>query len=559
VASRLGRFSFMPVVAASIVLVGSLVLCIALTPVSSNWAYFSLPTRAWQLAAGGILAIGLRGPARLPRPVAALTGWAGLALIAVSLVVIDPTTPYPGIAAAVPTAGTLGLIAGRDAIGSPGWLILCRLPLRWLGRVSYSLYLWHWPVLILGPSLIAGADVEGAPSIDPTILPLALIGASVVLAALSWRLVEEPFRAGRLSGGGRRRAFAVAAAALLSVTVASTGLSRAAESEVSTATTGDTANDLGDAWDDTYQPSEAPDPSRVLSGSPGARDPSSPPTSPSPAPSATPSPRPEPLLEGPLPSGLRPSLAGARDDDDRLVRDGCGLTLAGTEPPDCVYGDEAGELTVALVGDSHAMHWFPAFERLARLRHWRLVPFTKYSCVFVDMRIWTDFLKREYTECETWRERVITKLRRLKPDLVVITSTKWFPTIAPRDDEPKRQGAALAALIERIPSPVAILVDTPRSDHDVPACLARNQKAIERCTTPKAAAFGWRNRIREVEARRLTGAPLIDLSKSICPTDPCPAIIGRRIVYRDHHHLTATFAASLARDLDAAITKVLAG
>jgi hypothetical protein len=175
------------------------------------------------------------------------------------------------------------------------------------------------------------------------------------------------------------------------------------------------------------------------------------------------------------------------------------------------------------------------------------------------MRIWTDYLKREYTECETWRERVVTKLRRLKPDLVVISSTKWFPTIGPRDDEPKRQGAALAALIERIPSPVAILVDTPRSDHDVPACLARNPKAIERCTTPKAAAFTWRNRIREVEARRLTGAPLIDLSTSVCPTDPCPAIVGRNMVYRDHHHLTATFAASLARDLDAAIAKVLAG
>jgi hypothetical protein len=127
-----------------------------------------------------------------------------------------------------------------------------------------------------------------------------------------------------------------------------------------------------------------------------------------------------------------------------------------------------------------------------------------------------------------------------------------------RDSEPKRQGAALAALIERIPGRVAILIDTPRSEHDVPACLARHPKEIEDCTTPKDAALGWRHRIREVEARRLSGAPVIDLSTSICPTDPCPPIIGRRMVYRDHHHLTATFARSLARDLDAAIAKVLA-
>ena len=73
----------------------------------------------------------------------------------------------------------------------------------------------------------------------------------------------------------------------------------------------------------------------------------------------------------------------ARDDEDRLLRDGCALGLAGTEPPDCVYGDKRGIITVALVGDSHAMNWFPAFQRLADRHHWRLVPFTKFSCVFV--------------------------------------------------------------------------------------------------------------------------------------------------------------------------------
>ena len=250
-------------------------------------------------------------------------------------------------------------------------------------------------------------------------------------------------------------------------------------------------------------------------------------------------------------------MANARDDEDRLLRDGCGLGLAGTEPPDCVYGDRHGAFTAALVGDSHAMNWFPAFERLAGRRHWRLVPFTKFSCVFVDMRIWSDHLKREYTECEVWRERVVAKLRRLKPDLVVISSNKWFPPVIDRDGEPKRQGAALARLIERIPGTIAILVDTPRSNHDVPACLARHPAAIEACTTPRKAALGWRHRIREVEAGRRSGSPLIDLSKAICPTDPCPPIIGKRLVYRDHHHLTATFARSLARDLDRALAKIL--
>jgi hypothetical protein len=346
-------------------------------------------------------------------------------------------------------------------------------------------------------------------------------------------------------------------AALLSVTVASTGLSYVAERDMAAgladAAVDDPARDddldwIGSPVDDPTPRPAGPSPT----SSPASQDPGRVPT-----PTATPVPRAKPRIDGRIPRDLTPSLGKARADEDPLLADGCALGLAGAEPPDCTYGDADGSVTVALVGDSHAMNFFPAFQRLADRHHWRLVPFTKFSCVFVDMRIWSTHLEREYTECATWRERVVDRLRRLKPDIVVIASNKWFPPIIDRDGEPARQGAALARLIERIPGKVAILVDTPRSDHDVPACLARHPTAIEACTTARKAAIGWRHRQREVEARRLTRAPLIDLTKAICPVDPCPPIIGKRLVYRDHHHLTATFAASLARDLDPALAKLL--
>jgi hypothetical protein len=218
-----------------------------------------------------------------------------------------------------------------------------------------------------------------------------------------------------------------------------------------------------------------------------------------------------------------------------------------------VYGDPDGALTVALVGDSHAAHWFPALDLLARQRGWRLVPFTKFSCIFVDMRIWSPRLKREYTECEAWRERVVDRLVALRPDLVIVASDRWLPVVIDRDNEPERQGEAMARLIRRIPGAVAIIADTPRSDHDVPACLAQHRNAIERCTTTQTAAFGWRHLRRETEAARLTGATVVDLSAATCPTDPCPPVIGSMLVYRDHHHLTATFARSLADELEAAL------
>jgi hypothetical protein len=210
-------------------------------------------------------------------------------------------------------------------------------------------------------------------------------------------------------------------------------------------------------------------------------------------------------------------------------------------------------VTVALVGDSHAEQWFPTLELLAKERGWRLVPFTKYSCPFVDMPVWSPYLDREYTECEAWRENVVDRLVELRPDLVIVASDRWFPVVANRDDDPERQGAAMARLIKRIPGTVAIVVDTPRSEFDVPACLAQHRDAIERCTTSRTDAFGSRHRRREVEAARLTGASLVDLSGATCPTDPCPPIIGTTLVYRDHHHLTATFAISLAGDFEAAL------
>jgi hypothetical protein len=274
------------------------------------------------------------------------------------------------------------------------------------------------------------------------------------------------------------------------------------------------------------------------------------------APGSTAAPGPGPKINGPVPRNLTPSLGKARDDTDPLRDDGCGLSLAGSRPPDCVYGDVHGDFTVALVGDSHAAHWFPAVDVVARRNGWRLVPFTKFSCVFVDMRIWSPLLKREYRECEAWREHVLDRLAELRPDLVIIASDQELPVVSADDDDPERQGQAVARLIERIPGAVAIIVDTPRSDHDVPACLARHRDAIERCTTSRAAAFGPLYRRREVEAARLTGATVVDLSDAVCPGDPCPPIIGTMLVYRDHHHVTATFAASLADDLEAALPAV---
>jgi len=556
--------------------VGSFVFALWLTESFAPWAFYSLPSRLWELALGGLLAVAAGGLARVPRMMLLPVGWIGVGLIAAALLVVDGMTPYPGSAALLPTLGAAALIVG-GAGGPVGW-VLTREPVRFVGRISYSLYLWHWPILVL-PSLATGEPL-------PLVLSCALGLSSVLVAAASWRLIEEPFRRGRLWTRRPRLVVATALTTAIAVAGLSLGLgdyslarvaavgSSPARAEVALegpSSTEPEATDSG-ATDPAATPEPAATPPTAdptptpATESPVATDPGEPSSAPSatastPEPSPTPQPTPpvEPQVvpnPWPLPAGLRPALADARDDKERIIRDGCFMSLKGSKPPECVYGDPNGAFTVALVGDSHAAHWFPAVEAIAKARGWRLITFTKASCVFVDLPIYSPILKRQYTECEAWRPQVVERLVEERPDLTIVSSDRWLPTSIKRDSNLERQGEAMARLLNQIPGAKAIIGDTPASRVDVPVCLSANAGDITRCATSRIEAFGRQKLVRERSAAAASNATVVDLSDAICPGDPCQAVVGDTIVQRDDHHLTATFARSLAGRLEAALPTV---
>jgi peptidoglycan/LPS O-acetylase OafA/YrhL len=135
---------------AGVIVVASFGIAIWLTEANAPWAFFSLMTRAWELGLGAFLAIGATQLARIPDRPAALTAWLGLVLIGLAGVLLDTATPFPGTAALMPTVGSALVIAGgfRPSALAPGRWLSKAIP-RFLGRISYSLYLWHWPLLVI--------------------------------------------------------------------------------------------------------------------------------------------------------------------------------------------------------------------------------------------------------------------------------------------------------------------------------------------------------------------------------------------------------------------------
>jgi peptidoglycan/LPS O-acetylase OafA/YrhL len=543
--------------------------CLYLTDVAAPWAFYSLPTRAWQLALGGLLAVPGAGLARLPGSLATPIGWLGLLAVLAALVLIDPTTPYPGLAALLPTLGAGALILAGTRRWAPGRL-LAMAPMRFLGRISYSLYLVHWPFLVLpAASLAIGEQL-------PLELRVVLALDSIAAAWAVHRLVERPFHRSRVLAIRPGRTLALAGAAMAATVVISAGVGATAArlldgewplpwtasgratdpgpdgKEIVAEPSGPAApvpSDLPESPEPSATASPAPDPS----GSPGPTA-SATPAPQSPTPTSTPAPT-QPAGAVPLPADVRPALSRAASDREPLDRDGCSAGYLATRPPDCVYGDRGGGTTLALVGDSHASQWFPALERIAVDEGWRLVPFIKVSCRFVDLPMVARELKREYTECPIWREHVITRLQELRPALVVVASARGMQPLLARDDDPRRQGEAMARLLARIPGRIAILVDTPQSRYDVPRCLSAHVRDVRACETSRSYAFNWRHRLLEETAAAASGAALIDLSDRICSRDPCPVLDERTIVYRDPHHMTATFARSLAGTLRKALPR----
>lgn len=462
----------------------SLIACIWLTRLAQPWAFFGMPLRAWEFALGAMVVIARRRPQT--HVVSELCAWFGLIAIAVAALLLREDQSFPGYLATLPAGGTALLLLGvREREGAVyASRLLALRPLVRLGDLSYSWYLWHWPVLVWTSVLWPG------PSIWQVV---CAVGLSLALAQASLRWVENPIRRARLGGLRSGHLVAVALSSSMLLALLAWGLMR---------------------W---------------------------------PAPAD----RADELLRFEAATGDRP----------RLYKEACHLFYFDTEPKLCAFGSTAAEKTVVLLGDSHAAQWFPALEALAIRWNWRLVSITKASCPALYLGTQNPALRRDYVECDTWREHALSHIDAIRPDLVVITSASYYPA-SPRD-----RGTALARILARLrgsTTATVVLRDTPQPGFNVPSCLARaawrGDSSPTACHFPVESDRVWHKALASAEQEVISGNPsayYVDLSRALCSASPCEVEQGGVVLFSDAHHLTASFARKLETRLAEALTKML--
>jgi peptidoglycan/LPS O-acetylase OafA/YrhL len=505
----------------------SFALSLVATPFAPAVAFFSLPTRAWQLAVGGLVALTVLQWRRLSARAGAATGWVGLALILLSCTWLSGTTPYPGIAALLPTLGAALVIGAGCAIPTQGCgRVLGLSPMRAIGRISYSWYLWHWPVLLLAPPLLGH--------------PLGLVGrvaAAAVsggLAVLTLRLIENPLRFAApirrsawasLALGGAATAVAVCVGFAL-LLVVPTPVGRGAPSAALTITAPVVpAGSAIEAYDTAVKQAFAQMQSTVAVS----------------------------VDVKAVPSNLQPRFGDVEAEQKVFMGSGCLRAPLQGGQPECATGDTASATTVALVGDSHAAMWNPAFEQIASKRHWRLESLAKAACPLMELPV-TTFRRfvEVFEHCEQWRAEIIARLRAEHPQLVVLSVWRGYGTDESLTNFHSYEPAwldGLTRLVQQLRgtgAKVLVLGPAPDPHLEVPICLSSHLDDATVCAPSRSKAVYQSGITAESAATKAGGGQYADLTELFCTTERCAVIVGNTLVYVDDSHLTFEYSRLLA-------------
>ena len=484
----------------------SFAVCVAITPSMSAVAFYLLPFRAWELGAGALLALLGDKVSRFKSIKRELFGWVGLVIIVLVGLIFDSKTLFPGYAAGLPVVATILLIAsGDNSKFGPSRLLELRI-FQWLGSRSYSLYLWHWPILIVARSAnkaeLSGADVA------------LCILATLLLAELSFRFVEQPIhKVPRILNKSSR---SLAFGALLIVTGLGASFIAAPATEGSVKAPQITTESSALASTTTifqYSDSQLKE---LIDAAPKITE---------------------------LPADLDPPLAVLDNDEPEIYKLGC-HDHEYDIPPVCEFGDLKSKTSIALIGDSHAAQWFEPLRRIAEQRSWRLQTFTRSGCTMLGVE------NGVLEKCRGWLKNVVAEIQNREFSLVVISGfTNREDLVDESPDGFIKNITELHTALTSNSQKVVYLADSPGPLMHVPICLSANIQTIQNCNFERDEA------INQQTAEVLRGvwssetSRFVDLTDWFCTSQICPVVIGNMVVYRDVSHISSAYALALTNVL----------
>lgn len=478
----------------------SLWIGISMTSSGDPAAYFVSQARFWELGLGGLLAASTRTPTHARR--AAAAGVSGVALIVAGMVLISADS-FPGAAALVPTCGTVLVIwSARSASGT--WLrsIASTPVVQWLGGISYSLYLWHWPLLVWAPHLL--------PGVSHTTQTMSVLVVSLVLASLSRRFVEVPFQTGVFPSAS--------SAAVVAVTLVTTLVSIVVL-QVPAAAAGHRADDRAAAAAAAILADPPPEfgAGSLSEGSYAAFVPGYP-------------------LVVPAPQDARSELPEGADGR-------CKATIEAPTTPHCTFGSQDATATIALVGDSHIEQYLPAFQVIADRYHVRVLTYFHSSCPFSEAQRVSD--AERGGGCLEANDETLASLVAADVDLVVTSNRTQVSFV----DSPEVPGPVEGFVrswdsLRSAGLPVVVLADNPLMlpDDATSECVLENIDSPELCERPRADAVPTDY---QIAAAAQTDVDLVETTPWFCTSDTCPAVVGSVLVYRDEQHLTPAYTRTL--------------
>ncbi len=458
------------------------------TPLEPTTAYFSTFARAYELVLGALLATVAPYLERVPERVRAALTWLGLAGIVVAALAFTDTTPMPGTAALLPTLATVAVLAG--GVGTPragAHRLLGSTPFRFVGDISYSLYLWHWPLLVLGAAYVGG-ELRLRQS-------ALLLVVAMVLATLSYHLVENPVRRLPLvRGTARRRRSLLLWPVALVLVVATAASGNARLPQQATVGTGQAAT--------ADPPGGAEVRKAVLAARAGE----------------------------PIPANLSPTIAKI-PTEQTTIGDCSGYHKESNTI--CQFGDASSHRTMVLFGNSHAVAWVPAFQSVAKQQGWQLFPVVKEACDFGEY-LGSD----RNAQCGVWYTWALGQLATIHPDLLVVNAY---------DQGPGWEAATEQMLtdLSKVAGRVVVLADAPGQAKKPVDCLQQDGATLATCTSAESDAIVTSRAAQKAMAAR-HGVAFVDVSPWFCWDRSCPSVVGNRVVLVDIGHMTRTYSLHLA-------------